>query len=729
MADGSSDPSARSADAEGTHGGAGMQNRLAGNIGAAVQAGEIHGGVNITAAPAKRAPVPRQLPLAASGFVNRRAELDRLDALLASTADGRTQGAAAAVVISAIGGAPGIGKTALALHWAHRVRARFVDGDLYVNLHGHGPGPRLDAAAALDSLLRTLDVPPDRIPLDLDGKAGLFRSRVNGKRMLLLVDDALSVEQVRPLLPASPTCLVLITSRSTLPGLAAREGARKMTLETLSVEESLVLLREHLGASRVDAEPEAARKLVDQCARLPLALRILAERLNELPETALGTVMADLSAEDARLDELGVTGDELSDVRAVFSASYGALSAEAARLFRTLGTYPGTEFGPTACAAAVALPVSRTRRLLEHLAGASLLQRLGEGRYRLHDLLRVYAVERFRAEEPAGQEAVVLGRLGAWYVVSARNAVRAVLPNFRFVAFDGGEYGEPAVFESATAALTWFARERATIVQTIRALPKQGLDDLAWRLPATVYPLFEYTWHWVEWRDIHLTGLEAARTLDDRHGQARNLLGLADAEWSMGNGATAVEHYDAALTTAREAGDDWTEGFALRQLGTLRWNRGGDEQAQVLLQEAAAVFRRAEERRGEGMALLSLADCERDQGRFEAALERARAAIALFIDISDTWTVAWARCCLAAILTAAGRYETAVAEYKTAIAVFSEMHNLEGEAVARMGLGRAHAAAEHNEAARSQLGAALDILRSMADPRADEVAAEIARLT
>ncbi|WP_046468718.1 ATP-binding protein [Allosalinactinospora lopnorensis] len=703
------------------------RNDVQGSAGAVVQSGAIHGDVHVTAAASADAPVPRQLPMAVSGFVNRGAELARLDALLPTSGDGSVGKSGDAVVISAIGGAPGIGKTALAVHWAHRVRSRYADGDLYVNMRGHGPGPRLDASSALDSLLRALDVPPERIPDDLDGRAALYRSRLDRKHMLIVIDDATSAEQVRPLLPASPTCLVLVTSRSTLPGLVAREGARRMALDTLSTEESLALLRAHLGGRRLDAEPEAARDLVAHCAHLPLALRILAERLIDRPDTPLSHVVAELAAEDERLDALGTTGDELSNVRAVFSASYTALPPEAARLFRGLGVHPGTEFGAAACAAAVGLPLRRARPLLDQLTAANLVQRVGHDRYRLHDLLRVYAAERFHAEEAPERTAEVLRLLTGWYLASARNAVLLVQPNSRTVEDPAGEPpANPLTFDTPKAALAWFAQERATIVRSIRAALDHGLYELAWRLPAAVYGLFERHRHWHEWREINLVGLEAARTLGNRYGEAYNLLGLADAEWLLGDTEEALEHYTAALEAAREVGDGWIEGFALRQLGELR--REQEDDAPVLLQQAIDAFRRAGERRGEGMALLSLVECERALGHFGIALENCRTAIGIFTDIEDTWTVAWARCFLAAALASSGRHAEAVEEYQTAIAVFREVDDLDSEAVALIGTGEAYAAMGETGQARSRLGAALDILWSVDDPRADDVEAAINRL-
>lgn len=691
-----------------------------------VQAGAIHGDVHVSAASAAEVTVPRQLPMGVSGFVNRTAELAGLDALLPSgdTPAGHPSGA---VVISAIGGAPGIGKTALALHWAHRVRSRYVDGDLYVNMHSHGPGPRLDAAKALDSLLRSLDVPPERVPDDLDGRAALYRSRLDGKHMLVFIDDALSPDQVRPLLPASPTCLVLVTSRSTLGGLVAREGAQRMPLDTLTTEESLSLLRGHLGERRLNAEPEAARSLVVHCAYLPLALRILAERLIDRASSTLHEVAAELDAENERLDALGITNDELSDARTVFASSYTALPTEVARIFRILGVHPGIELEPASCAAAATIPVKRARALLDQLAGAHLLQRLGHDRFRLHDLLRLYAAERFHAEEPAQRQTEVIDQLARWYLAAARNAVDVVFPNFRTVPVPDVP-AQTLALNTTDAALAWFQQERPTLLSALRAAADHKLYDLAWRIPVTVYGFFVRGRHWQEWREIHQIGLEAARVLGHRHGQARNLLGLADAESLLNDSERAQRHYTAALDAAREVGDNWTLGFALRQLSELQWEQTRGSEATALLGRAIEAFRAAGERRGEGMALLSLADYESSLGNHATALEHCGKASAIFTDIADTWSVAWARCYRADALGSAGQHREAVDEYQRALPVFFDLADLDTEAIVRIGLGRAHRMLGEIDQARTHIGAALDLLRSVHDSRADDVEAELARL-
>ncbi|TQN32225.1 tetratricopeptide (TPR) repeat protein [Haloactinospora alba] len=693
-----------------------------------VQAGAIHGDVNVTASSAGDVTIPRQLPMAVSGFVNRTVELSQLDTLVPAKDDttGRTSGA---VVISAIGGSPGVGKTTLALHWAHRMRYRYVDGDLYVNMRGHGPGPRLDASTALDSLLRTLEVPSERIPDDLDGRSALYRSRLDGKHMLILIDDAVSPEQVRPLLPASPTCLVLVTSRSTLSGLVAREGAQRMSLDTLTTEESLSLLRTHLGQQRLNAEPDMARALVAHCAHLPLALRILTERLLDRPDAPLADIAAELDAENERLDTLGITDDELSDVRAVFDSSYTALPSDAARMFRVLGVHPGIELDAASCAAAAGMPVKRTRALLDQLAGTHLLQRLGRERYRLHDLLRMYAAERFHAEEPVESQTEVIDKLARWYLASARNAVLAVMPNFRPVPDPEGQpSGELLTFDTAHAALAWFEQERPTLISTLRAAVDHELYELAWKLPVTLGVFFELHQHRHEDLDIHAIGLGAARSLDDRKGQARTLIGLADAQWMLDEIEQALETYVSALEAAREVGDGWTEGFALYQLGNLRWQRNRDSEAPTLIRHAIDAFRRAEDKRGEGMALLSLAAYEQSLGHHDTALEHCGTALTIFTDIADTWSAAWARCYRADALTSANQHRAAIAEYQTALPVFIDLADIDTEAITRIGLGRTHRVLGETDQARNHLGTALDLLRSVDDSRAEEIEAELAQL-
>jgi hypothetical protein len=330
---------------------------------------------------------PRQLPADTAGFTGRGPELLELGRLLSQS------GRPPAVVISAIAGTAGTGKTTLAVHWAHRVAGRFPDGQLYVNLRGfHPTGTPVTPAEAIRGFLDALGIPPQRIPTSLDAQAALYRSLLAERRMLIVLDNAACSEQVRPLLPASPTCLVLVTSRHHLTSLTVLEAAHPITLDLLSTTEARQLLAQRLGADRVEAEPHAVEQIITGCARLPLALAIVAARAATHPRFPLATIAVQLRQTRSRLDAL--TGDEpATDLRAVFSWSYHTLSAEAARLFRLAGLHPGPDISTPAVASLAGLPPPHVPPLLAELTGAHLLTEHTPGRYSLHDLLRAYATE------------------------------------------------------------------------------------------------------------------------------------------------------------------------------------------------------------------------------------------------------------------------------------------------------------------------------------------------
>jgi tetratricopeptide (TPR) repeat protein len=698
-------------------GGATTDNTASGSPGAVVQAGTVHGGVHITAARERPVSVPRQLPFAVSAFVDREEHLRRLDALAADGGEG--------VPVAVLAGPPGVGKTALAVHWAHRSRERFPGGNLYVGMRGHAPGPRAEASQALGSLLRAVGVDPDRVPLDLDGRSALFRSELDGRRLLIVIDDVLDPAQVRPLLPASPGCMVVVTSRDTLTGLVVREGATRLSLGVLARDDSVALLRATVGA-RVDAEPGAAHRLAEHCAGLPLALRVAAERLTDRPHDALNDLVAELAVEESRLDTLSEE-DELSDLRAVMSTSYEALDDDTARFFRRLGAHPGDDFSGAAAGALTGAPPLETRRSLDRLTRAHLVERTRPDRYRLHDLVRLYAVERFEAHESPDAVGAAVERVARWYTHAAARAQRSVHPNFPTVPGAAAE-GELPGFPSDREALAWFERERLNLLAVLHAAVERGLDDIAWRLPASVYPLFELHRHWDEWRDTHVVGIRAAERAGDPFGRARNHLGMGDALWLSDDLDEAAAHYRAALGANAVAGDPWVEGFAERQLGEVAWRRGDRDHAVGHLERAIAVFRAAGERRGEAMGLLSKAGFSADLGRFDAALADARAAVAAFGEIGDVWSVAWGECTVGRALVGTGRAAEAVERYRSAVTVFDDRSDDDSRAVALAGLAEAHLGLGEHERAREALGAALEYLRDVGDPRVREVEERLASL-
>lgn len=420
--------------------------------------------------------------------------------------------------------------------------------------------------------------------------------------------------------------------------------------------------------------------------------------------------------------------DELSDLRAVMTASYQGLDTDTARFFRLLGLHPGPEFSPGAAAALTDTPLPEARRLLDHLTRTNLVEKPHEGRYRLHDLVRLYAVERVDAEEERETASEVIGRVARWYTHAAARAQRVENPAFPVVPGEEQDHELPE-FASVQDALTWFEQERMNILVVTEASYHHGRHDTAWRLPASVYGLFELHRHWHEWRKLHMFGLMASDTAGDAFGSARNHLGLGDARWLLGDLEAAAQLYGFALEDNREARDPWVEGFALRQLGVVAWQRGERNRTSVeYVERAIAVFRQAGERRGEAMGLLSLADFGADLGRWDEALDRCRAAITEFEEIGDVWSTAWARCTLGRALTASGRAAEAVAEYREAITVFGERDDSGSRAVALLGLGDACAELGDAAEAREAWNAALEYLRDHGDPRAGEVAERLDRL-
>jgi NB-ARC domain/Bacterial transcriptional activator domain len=384
----------------------------------------LRGDVLTPSATTTRAPVvPAQLPFGVAGFTGRIDQLARLDTLLRELAHGPT-----AVVISAVSGTAGVGKTALAVHWAHRVADRFPDGQLYVNLRGFDAGGQvMDPAEAVRRFLDALGVPAERIPVDLDAQAALYRSLLAGRRMLVVLDNARTTAQVRPLLPGARTCLVLVTSRNQLSGLVAADGAHPIILDLLTLDEAWELLARRLGSDRTTAEPDAVAEIITACARLPLALAIVGARAATHPHLPLHTLAGELRDSGDRLGTL-TTDDPTTDVRAVFSWSYHALTPDAARLFRLLGLHPGPDISIAATASLAALSLPQVRVLLAELAGANLLVERTPNRYSLHDLLRAYAGDLAHTHDSDQQRHATTHRMLDHYLHTAHTAARQLYP-------------------------------------------------------------------------------------------------------------------------------------------------------------------------------------------------------------------------------------------------------------------------------------------------------------
>nr|WP_255672710.1 BTAD domain-containing putative transcriptional regulator [Glycomyces amatae] len=490
------------------------------------------------AAAARPAPaeVPRELPRPPHPFTGRDAELRALDRLV----DG-----AGPVPLALVTGMGGVGKTALAVSWAHRVADRFPDGQLFVDLRGHGDAPPLRPIEALARMLSSLGVPPARLPVDVDEAAARFRTRTSGLRVLIVLDNAADADQVRPLLPGGTGSMAVATSRHRLGGLTAWHGGAPLTLGPLEGRDARDLL-----VRLLDVPDDAAEALAGLCGRLPLALRIAAANLSSGPRPDIAAYIDRLSGAD-RLASLQISGDDAA-VRAVFDSSYRAMPEDARRLFRLLGAVPGPDLTAEAAASLAGVSAEATERALDRLVAAHLVEHHRSGRYRLHDLLALYAAERAEAEDPRAERDDAVGRLLEWYLYRADACRARLYPGFYHLPLP--ERDGPPIELDADAAAAWLAAEHRNLVAAVLHAAEHGPRRTAWRLADV---LRGYMWLGVHGDDGVRTGraaLDAARAEGDLTGQALAALSLVTALLRSNRSGEAIEHGLRAVDIAAEAG-------------------------------------------------------------------------------------------------------------------------------------------------------------------------------
>jgi DNA-binding SARP family transcriptional activator/tetratricopeptide (TPR) repeat protein len=658
--------------------------------------------------------VPRQLPADIDTFTGRTAALKELLAVLGDSTTGT------AVVISAISGTAGVGKTALAVHWAHRVADRFPDGQLYVNLRGfHPSGHAMAPADAVRGFLSALGVTPSRMPPDPDSQIGLYRSLLAGKRMLVVLDNARDPDQVRPLLPGSGTCLVLVTSRNQLTGLVAAESARPLVLDLLPASEARELLARRLGHDRVVAEPAAVEEIVSWCAGLPLALAVAAARAATRPALPLSTVAAQLRDARSRLDMLG-SGDPTADARAVFSWSYQALSPAAARLFRLTGLHPGPDLTATAAASLAGVPVGQVRPLLAELTGTRLLTEPSPGRYGLHDLLRAYANELAETDDGDTGGRAAIHRLLDHYVQTGHTAARLLNPHRKQITVAPPQPGVTVErFAGQEQVVAWFIAERQVLRSAVELASRAELTTLAWQLVWTLVDFIDLQDDWHSWTDTHQTALDAARRSGDRRGEAVVSRMLGNGYARLGRHADAETQLRQALELYRQLDDHAGQGrthYSLAQLTARRGNRPG---AVRHFRLALDTYRAAANRVGEARVLNALGWSYTELGDYPQALAYCEEALALHqqtgdrLGAADTWdTLGYAHQHL-------GHHDEAAACFQRAIDAFHDAGSRYPEAGTLDHLGDARLAAGDADAARIAWQRALSILDELGHPGAD----------
>ncbi|MGY0068746.1 AfsR/SARP family transcriptional regulator [Streptomyces sp. QTS137] len=668
---------------------------------------------------------PAQLPADLPTFAGRHAELERTGALLPE--DGSPP---STVVISAIGGMGGIGKSTLAVHWAHRVADRFPGGQLYINLRGFDPtGSAVTPDDAVRIFLDALGVPPIRIPAGLDAQVALYRSLLAQRRVLILLDNARDTEQVRPLLPGSPGCLVIVTSRNRLTGLVAGEGAHPLTLDQMTSAEAHDLLARRLGTGRLAAEPEAAYEIIARCGRLPLALAIVAAHACAHPAFPLSAIADEVSESHGSLDAFAGGDDITTDVRAVFSWSYKALSAPAARLFRLLGLHTGPDISAPAAAALAGLPPREARGILAELTRAHLLTEHFPGRYTLHDLLRVYAAERVRAEETREERDLAVGRLLSWYLHTADAAYPHITPNRRRIPLEPLPEGcRPLEFTTHEQALDWCETERPNLVVAVHQADQAGKPGIAWRLPAVLWGFFYLRSHTHDWLDTSRTGLIAARTAGDRQGEAQGLSDTAAALRNAGRLEEAIVHLHRALELCQELGDRTARSSVVANLGDVYLHVGRLGKAVEYIRRGLALDRIEGSAWGEGIALCNLGDAYQRLGRYDDALGCLERALVVLRAGDNRWVEGVALDILGTVHHRLDRYDESVEYYRQALATHRDIGNRWGEGHTLGNLGDVHLDAGEPEAARASWRQALAIFAEFGHPDAEKVRARLARL-
>jgi tetratricopeptide (TPR) repeat protein/transcriptional regulator with XRE-family HTH domain len=624
-------------------------------------------------------PVPAQLPADVHPFIGRAAELRALATRLAGR-DGSG--------LYVLSGTAGVGKTALAVHWGHLVRDEFPDGQFYVDLRGYGPGQAMQPGEALSRFLSALGVPGPEIALDVDERATQFRTRLAGRRVLIVLDNAATVEQVRPLLPGAGRYLVVVTSRDSLAGLVARDGAYRVELGLLAVDDARGLLRQLVG-DRVDAQPSAAAELAAQCARLPLALRVAAELAVSRPDATLDELVADLADESVRLDLLNAGGDPQSAVTAVFSWSVRHLDPATARTFRLVGLHPGPDYDAYAVAALADCDLSAARHRLRLLTQAHLVYAVGAERFGQHDLLRAYAAQ--LADATDGDDArAALDRLFAQGQATASAAMDSLYPAEVDRRPRAPRWPGPAPdLTDRAAALSWLDVHRAALVTAVAHASGHGRPAAAVELART---LFRYlvAGHFTDavtvWEHAHA----AARAAGDRAGEAEALFALGTVHGRRGRYELARDHLERALRLWQEVGDRVGQGRALGNLGAAEQRIGRLPVAAGYHARALVLFDAAGDRIGAARARNNLGEIARRLGRYEEAGEHGRGALAIYREIGDGAGEAAALLNLAELDNHQGDHASALDNLARARAIYRQHGHRSGEAWTLHSLGTAH---------------------------------------
>jgi tetratricopeptide (TPR) repeat protein/DNA-binding SARP family transcriptional activator len=684
---------------------------------------------------------PNTLPRDVPGFTGRAEELRTLLDVVTSDAAGT------AVDVEAIDGMPGVGKTALAVHAAHQLADHFPDGKFYLHLHAHDftQGP-VDPADGLETLLRLLGVSAGQIPAKLDERAAMWRAWTTNRHALILLDDAAGREQIQPLLPGSPGCLVLITSRRRLAGL---HGARTHSIDVLPEQDAATLFTRIVGAGRA-ADAAAVAEIVRLCGHLPLAVEIVASRLRHRPAWSLTDLATRLARTQHRLAEFHA--EDLM-VASAFELSYRELTGAQRHAFRCLGLHLGADFTPPAAAALIGADLADTERALEDLVACHLLEEPHSGRFRMHDLLREYARDRAVHDEP-GLERVRVHRLLDYYLHTADVADRTLHPNRRRrdIAIAHPPTAMP-VFDNVGAAQRWISAEHANLLASIKHAAGHQWPMHTAQLPHVLADILETSGHWQDAAAAHRHALDAWREIGDPNGEAQALGDLSFAQYRTGNYDAALRHAHDALSIYRDVGDQRGEADILDRIGLVNWHAAryrdgltcfqealvirrdiGDRQGQIdaishsgivywhigryreaisNFEEALAICQDIGDRRRAAKMLNNIGDVQQHLGRHRDAIELYQQTLEIFQEIGGSQNIAILYNNIGNVYRHKGLYDKALEYYRKALAVYRDTGDLRNQADALNNIGLTYHHAEQYKEALSKYKNALSIAREI----------------
>ncbi|GAA3434960.1 AfsR/SARP family transcriptional regulator [Kutzneria kofuensis] len=665
--------------------------------------------------------VPRQLPCAVAGFTGRASQLKELTGLLDRNDT---------VVISAINGTAGVGKTALAVHWSHQVADRFSDGQLYVNLRGFDPsGQPVQPADAIRGFLDALGVPAQRIPAGLAEQAALYRSQLADRRILVVLDNARDTDQVRPLLPGSAQCLTVITSRDPLGGLIVSAGARAVPLDLMTTAEAYDLLASRLGPERLAVEPHAVSDLIELCAHLPLALTIVAARVTLAPTLSLAELAKQLRDVRDRLRALDI-GDASVDLSAVFSWSYRTLSAAAARMFRLLSLHPGPVISVSAAASLVGTERDQAHAALSELTRAQLLTEHSAGRFAYHDLLRAYSAGKAREDEDEQTRHAAMHRMLDHYLHTAHAATLLLNPpNDRLSLVESQPGACVDELADDEQAWQWFTAERQVFPAAIERAADAGFDTHAWQLAWSVASFCIRAGHWTQMVTSQLVAIAAAERAGEPHGQAWSLRELGRVYIRLGRYADARASLCRALDLDERLGDLVGQARSYNTLGIVSYAQGANPEALEQGKAAYALFHAAGHRAGQADALNAIGWMQTQLGQHAEALRYCAQALELHRAVgsrhgeADTWDS------LGCAHHNLGEHQRAVVCYHNALELYQKLGARHPQADTLIRLGETYQDAGDFHAAHRSWQQALPILDDLHHPDADVLRARLAERT